>query len=472
MGEKPRRSVVPRRVEGVSLDGLSVSAAEGFLLSQIDGKTSVADLELITGLDEPSLADTLQQLLLMGLIETGPVVRPGRGIARPAIVPDRLPTAPPGGEGIPWRKTPAVPPPRLETPPSAPSEPPTRPAKPESTAARLEPKPEAGPGGREKGAKPFDPDAGGPSAGSEPAPIGPEAGPPEEPAAKIATGAKGPFTPETLKRVDAFLIRANSADFYRLLGVGRKAGRPAIRSAYFVLAKEFHPDAYFGKALGDVKPKLERIFRQITRAYEVLSRTKTRKEYDTYLKGQAVLDGQEEEEEQTRREEISGRISELPSTPSRATLTGAGPPTPAPDTRPAAPADEAGGTGAREQAGPPMSPSPLSSPADRGIDTTARPSAPPPRAGPSSAAAWRRDRTVKQLAAVLSGGRRRAAQDRRGADYLTEAEGAAKEEEWGRVVVLLDAASRRVGGTGPIVAGGALDRIGGPAAPLANPPEV
>ena len=178
MGEKPRRSVVPRRVEGVSLDGLSVSAAEGFLLSQIDGKTSVADLELITGLDEPSLADTLQQLLLMGLIETGPVVRPGRGIARPAIVPDRLPTAPPGGEGIPWRKTPAGPPPRLETPPSAPSEPPTRPAKPESTAARLQPKPEAGPGGRETGVKPFDPAACRPSAGSEPAPIGPGVGPP------------------------------------------------------------------------------------------------------------------------------------------------------------------------------------------------------------------------------------------------------------------------------------------------------
>jgi curved DNA-binding protein CbpA len=393
----------------------------------------VADLELITGLDEPSLSATLEQLLTMGLIETGPVSRAGRGIARPAILPDRLPTAPPGGDAVPWRKTPAVPPPREETLRAAQRETQEAPAKPEPGAPRSGAEPQQRP--VERGTEPerAEPGSGAPSTAAQP-----EA---SAPAPELAPETAGPFTPETIKRIDAFLIRANSADFYRLLGVGRKAERPAIRSAYFVLAKEFHPDAYFGKDLGDVKAKLERIFRQITRAYEVLSRSKTRKEYDAYLKGQAVLDGQEEEEEQARRSEISGRISEAPPPPPAPTAM-ARPPVAAPDIRPAAPSGASGTSEGEAPSRSSVSPPPLSSPADRGIEASAQPGAPPPRAGPSAAAGWRRDRTAKQLAAILSGGRRRVVQDRRGADYLTEAEAAAKEEEWGRVVGLLDAAER------------------------------
>ncbi|MBI5499637.1 MAG: hypothetical protein HY907_05310, partial [Deltaproteobacteria bacterium] len=95
MGTDRHRSEVPRRVAAPSLADLPLSSGEGFVLSQIDGKTSVGDLELITGLDGESLATALERLLSLGLIETGPVVRPGRGVARPAILPDRPPTEPP-----------------------------------------------------------------------------------------------------------------------------------------------------------------------------------------------------------------------------------------------------------------------------------------------------------------------------------------------------------------------------------------
>ena len=49
---------------------------------------------------------------------------------------------------------------------------------------------------------------------------------------------------------------------------------------------------------------------------------------------------------------------------------------------------------------------------------------------------------AKQLAAVLGAGRQRPTQQRRGGDFLAEAEAAGKDEEWGRVLGLLEAAQR------------------------------
>ncbi|MBI5502471.1 MAG: J domain-containing protein, partial [Deltaproteobacteria bacterium] len=277
---------------------------------------------------------------------------------------------------------------------------------------------------------------------------------PEAPPSAVPAGraVQATFTDEAARRIDTFLLRANSADFYRLLGVGRGAARPAIRSAYFALAKEFHPDAYFGRELGEVKPKLERIFRQITRAYEVLSRSASRKEYDVYLKGQAVLEGREEEE-QAWEEEVRRR-SGLPSVapPEGAAQVPGEPGAARAVAAPAGSAAAPAGSAAFDDLPPPVAGAagsgtaipgpPLSSPPDRGIDSGGRGSVPPSRGGPSSADAWRKERTVRQLAAVLSGGRRRPVQDRRGTDYFVEAETAAKEEEWGRVVGLLEAAQR------------------------------
>ncbi|MBI5490212.1 MAG: DnaJ domain-containing protein [Deltaproteobacteria bacterium] len=418
-----------------------MSAEEGFILSQIDGKTSVDDLELITGLGGESLGAALERLLSLGLIETGPVVRPGRGVARPAIVPDRPPTEPPAaGERLRapggFRPTQSS---ERETRPAPASEP-RGAAKQREGTSRSQRTPDSRREAPEDASGPREPDPG------KEAPPGIDAdgkrggeaaressaGPSMPPGARVDPAT---FTEEALRRIDTFLLRANSADFYRLLGVGRQAERPAIRSAYFGLAKEFHPDAYFGRTLGVVKPKLERIFRQITRAYEVLSRSASRKEYDVYLKGQAVLGGQEEEEQAWAEEERRRSAEPTPPSPEAAAEAAVGSAGAAAAGEPAAQAVAPPATG--PAAGPP-----LSSPADQGIHTGARASVPPPRGGPSSADAWRRERTVRQLAAVLSGGRRRPVQDRRGADYLVEAESAAKEEEWGRVVGLLEAAQR------------------------------
>lgn len=61
-------------------------------------------------------------------------------------------------------------------------------------------------------------------------------------------------------------------DYYRILGVDRKADEKAIKSAYRKLARKHHPDVNKGK---DEK------FKEISEAYEVLSDPEKRRRYDT-----------------------------------------------------------------------------------------------------------------------------------------------------------------------------------------------
>jgi len=61
-------------------------------------------------------------------------------------------------------------------------------------------------------------------------------------------------------------------DYYKILGVDRKADDKAIKSAYRKLARKYHPDVNKGK---DEK------FKEISEAYEVLSDPEKRRRYDT-----------------------------------------------------------------------------------------------------------------------------------------------------------------------------------------------
>ncbi|MBM4439899.1 MAG: DnaJ domain-containing protein [Candidatus Rokubacteria bacterium] len=63
-------------------------------------------------------------------------------------------------------------------------------------------------------------------------------------------------------------------DYYKTLGVDRKADAKTIKSAYRKLARKYHPDVAKGK---DDAAK----FRQIAEAYEVLSDPEKRQRYDT-----------------------------------------------------------------------------------------------------------------------------------------------------------------------------------------------
>jgi len=72
---------------------------------------------------------------------------------------------------------------------------------------------------------------------------------------------------------------------YTLLGVAKSASEKDIKSAYRKLAKKWHPDVNPGDAKAEAK------FKEITAAYNLLSNSKLRKQYDT---GQVDASGQQQ----------------------------------------------------------------------------------------------------------------------------------------------------------------------------------
>jgi curved DNA-binding protein CbpA len=65
--------------------------------------------------------------------------------------------------------------------------------------------------------------------------------------------------------------RAAGGTHYEVLGLKWGATGEAAKAAYLGLVKVFHPDRYVGKRLGSYRARLERVFRRITEAKDVLA---------------------------------------------------------------------------------------------------------------------------------------------------------------------------------------------------------
>ena len=75
---------------------------------------------------------------------------------------------------------------------------------------------------------------------------------------------------------------ADKRDYYEVLGLSKGASEDEIKRAYRKLAKQYHPD--INKA-----PDAEAKFKEINEAYEVLSDSQKRSNYDQF--GFAGVDG-------------------------------------------------------------------------------------------------------------------------------------------------------------------------------------
>ncbi len=79
-------------------------------------------------------------------------------------------------------------------------------------------------------------------------------------------------------------------DYYQLLGIGRSADAAAVRRAYVVAAKRFHPDALARLGLLEVREVAEVVFARIATAHETLSNPQARNEYDRSDEGVQDVD--------------------------------------------------------------------------------------------------------------------------------------------------------------------------------------
>jgi curved DNA-binding protein CbpA len=84
------------------------------------------------------------------------------------------------------------------------------------------------------------------------------------------------------RRILEFEARLQGS-YHEILGVARDADARQIKRAYFKLSKEYHPDRYFRRKIGAYGAHLERIFKRVLEAYELLSDPATRAEVEKSL---------------------------------------------------------------------------------------------------------------------------------------------------------------------------------------------
>ncbi|XYI01174.1 DnaJ domain-containing protein [Sorangium sp. So ce1128] len=214
---------VPRPIPGYDLKSLPLKPAEAFLLSRIDGTLTDRDLSLITGMSHGDTVEALRRLR-----DFGAIVLDGDGPGQ----------GPPRGAAEAGRRGAA--------------------ADPEKSMA----------------------------SGGESIPLGRDAlqqveSPPLYDPAELDEPVE--LTSERKRRILDLYYRLEDLSYYALLGVSDQADKKQIKSAYYLLAPEFHPDTYFRKQLGSYKQKIEAIFTRITLAHDTLTSRQRRAEYDAYL---------------------------------------------------------------------------------------------------------------------------------------------------------------------------------------------
>lgn len=211
----------PRRMTGIDVMGLPIKPAEAYLLSMVDGQMDVDEISLSIGSDSKDTRAMLRRLSDLG------------AVAWRAPHPSLVPPPPPASMEASAALSPPLSEPPRKPPPEAESEP-----------RKAAPPPEAAPG------------------------------------PKVARKS---LSPQRKQRIDDAHALLGEADHYELLGVPHDAHKKTIRAAYFELAKLFHTDTLFGVELAEYGRKMDQVFRDITEAYEVLSKNKKRRAYDAYL---------------------------------------------------------------------------------------------------------------------------------------------------------------------------------------------
>lgn len=95
-------------------------------------------------------------------------------------------------------------------------------------------------------------------------------------------------------------------NYYEVLGVSKTEGQEEIKKAFRTLAKKYHPDLYNNES-EEVIAEKTRIFQDINNAYEILSNTEKRKEFDIELQRREQQRQQRAQQQRTSQEKTQER---------------------------------------------------------------------------------------------------------------------------------------------------------------------
>lgn len=110
----------------------------------------------------------------------------------------------------------------------------------------------------------------------------------EKPAEKIVEPAKPEETPPETKAevsLDEYLERIErKATYYEVLDVAIEASTAEVKTAYFQLAKRFHPDLFYRRVEDELHRRIQNAFTVLAHAYETLRNGDLREVYDFKLR--------------------------------------------------------------------------------------------------------------------------------------------------------------------------------------------
>jgi hypothetical protein len=235
-------SGVPAEIPGIGSSGLVLRVRPGFeplkaqigpdeyfVLSRVDGKLTLRQLLLATGLPIDRAIAIVHKLRAIGAL-----LLPGESTAA-------APTSTP-----PQRQPAAV------RPPQPPPDVPTQRLPPSVLQAQLD-----APTMQRAGA---------------PEPTGPDLRLPDPNSDEIAALTEDCVLSDAdRRRILALQRLVAGRDPYALLGVPRGADPTLLKRTYFKLSKEIHPDRYYGKRLGSFGGRLAIVFEAVSRAYAKLT---------------------------------------------------------------------------------------------------------------------------------------------------------------------------------------------------------
>lgn len=94
---------------------------------------------------------------------------------------------------------------------------------------------------------------------------------------------KAPLLPAEIEHIDRLVRAADSGTFYELLGADRTITRDEVERSYREYVREWHPDRFFSRDVGERGAAIEDNFVSVTRAYKTLRDEPKRAEYDRGL---------------------------------------------------------------------------------------------------------------------------------------------------------------------------------------------